>query len=355
MNSPLSFWHGFKGTLGRQGDVLKLGNIEFTRLNKVSKGVTSSYHLPKGKFDQHCLYAIIYQTIRENSAMYADLEPLALQWSEKKAVSGKNVIYAEHGWLPRSTYQLSSKGCNSRSHIKFSPETDYVRIVGGHQNMQRLKRNSRLCFRDACVTETQLVDQPFFLVALQTGTDFNLLYSGTEFAQYYRQDLATAKLGQAVIDHVESTPSRFRIVFTQHPADRDNYRFNVRPENRIVYACQGVRTLDLLRHVNCRGVIAVNSNILHEALLWDKPVLALGELLAAPSVESPYSGELDSFLAMGESRDGRSELCDQYLAMLFAYQWTLTDFQNPLVLREVLKNVDALVPWETRSEYSFSV
>jgi hypothetical protein len=208
-------------------------------------------------------------------------------------------------------------------------------------------------FGDPCAINGQFAEQPFFLVALQTktGNDLNDLYSGTPFDKYYQQDQATEALGQALIDHVESVPSSFRLIFTPHPADRNQNRYKVRSENRIAYAGQGGRTIDLLRHANCCGVIALNSNILHEALLWEKPALALGELLAAPSTESPFSGDLQSFLGNEGRKKSSVTLCDQYLAMLFVYQWTLTDLQNPLIVHEILRNVDALVPWDTRLEY----
>lgn len=335
--------------------VSALRKIEFIHLACRSTRLAPSYLLPKGEYYRHSLYSTIYYTLKDHAALFADVEPIVLQWREVRKNSGKKVIYAEHAWLPRSTYQLSSKGCNSRSHIKFENDKDYIGLIGGYKSLQKMKRNLRMTFDDARSVETQLVAKPFFLVALQTGNDMNLLHSGTSFAKYYKQDKSTEKLGQAVIDHLESVPSSCRLIFTQHPRDKDRSRFKVRSENRIVYAGQGVRTIDLLRHDNCRGVIAVNSNTLHEALLWDKPAFALGELLAYSASESPLSGELWDFLGKDSQGQSRSRLSEQYLAMLFAYQWTLADFKNPLVLREILRDVDALVPWETRLEYGFTV
>jgi hypothetical protein len=374
--------------------VPRLDKIEFSRLAKISKGQAASYRLKKGTFSRHCLYSTIYHTLKDHGELFANLEPVILQWGdyrlpqgkfwyslcssirrplkdsgssianleppvgkegEKKEVSEQKVIYAEHGWLPRSTYQLSSKGCNSRSHIKFAADKDYICMLGGYERLQRVKKNLRMGLGEPWAINRQFAEEPFFLVALQTktGNDLNLLYSGTPFARYYRQDNSTALLGQAVIDHVESVSSSCRLIFTLHPLDRNQNRYKVRPENRIAYAGQGVRTIDLLRHANCRGVIAINSNILHEALLWEKPALALGELLAAQHTESPFSGELQSFLGTEGRRKSRVTLEDQYVAMLLAYQWTLADLQNPLILREILKNVDALVPWNARLEYGF--
>jgi hypothetical protein len=374
--------------------VPSLDKIEFSRLAKISKGQAASYRLKKGKFSRHCLYSTIYHTLKDHSSLFMDLEPVVLQWgdyqlpqgkfwhslyssirrtmkdsgplianlerpvgkgAEKNEGSRQKVIYAEHGWLPRSTYQLSSKGCNSRSHIKFTADKDYISMLGGYERLQRVKKNLRMGFGEQWTINGQFAEEPFFLVALQTktGNDLDHLYSGTPFARHYRQDNSTALLGQAVIDHVESISSSCRLIFTLHPLDRNQNRYKVRPENRIAYAGQGVRTVDLLRHANCRGVIAINSNILHEALLWGKPALTLGELLAAPHTESPFSGELQSFLGTEGRRKNSATLEDQYLAMLLAYQWTLSDLQNPLILREILRNVDALVPWNARLGYGF--
>jgi hypothetical protein len=384
------------GKLLRRNVAPRLEKIEFSRLAKVSKGLWRSYGMPKGKFYRHCLYSTFYQTLRSHGALFADLEPVLLQWGDyqapkgkfhwsrlystfyqtlrnhgalsaypgpvipqwagRKEASGKKVIYAEHGWLPRTTYQLSSKGCNSRSHVKFEMDIDYIRMLGGYEMLQRLKKNLRMSVSGARAVSAQLVEQPFFLAALQTKTGNNLerLYSGTPFAGYYRQDRAAPRLGQAVIDHIELMSSPCRIIFTQHPVDRDRRLFKVRTENRIVYAGQGARTIDLLRHDNCCGVIAIDSNILHEALLWEKPALALGEMLAAQTTESPFSGDLQDFLDKGGQGKSGATHGDQYLAMLLAYQWTLADVQNPLILREILRNVDILVPWNIRQEYGVS-
>lgn len=339
-----------------QGNAVPLlDKIEFSRLSKISRGLISAYSMPKGRFYRHALYSTIFHTVKEHSALFADIEPVTLQWTEKKGdPSCGKVIFAEHGWLPRSNFQLSSQGCNSRSHLKFDSESDYIGALGGYEVVQRVKRSLCRGFCSPCACDFQFVERPFILVALQTGTDFNLLYSGTPFARFYMQEQATAKLGQAVIDYLESVPTRFPLVFTQHPSDMDRLPFTVNPENRIVYAGKGGRTIDLLRHENCRGVIAINSNVLHEALLWEKPVLALGDLLASPSAESPLSGDLQAFLNMEDGGKENGHLVDQYLAMLFAYQWTLSDFQNPRILREILSNVDVLVPWTVRSEYGYT-
>lgn len=385
----MSFLPVFRQALGerilRIKSVPRLEKIEFSRLSKVSKGLVPTYHLSKGAFFRHLLYSSIFHTLKHHAALFADLEPVILQWgdyrhprdrtrclglcpgtelraamapgvrtpAETKESSARKLIYAEHGWLPRSTYQLSSCGCNCRSHVMFSGDRDYIRLVGGYEELQRLKRNLAAGFGDVPVIHAHYVEQPFFLVALQpkTGNDLEFLKSGAHLAGSIQQGRFSTQLGQALIDHVESAPSSCRIIFTQHPGDQGQNRYRVRCGNTVVYAGQGARTIDLVRHANCRGVIAINSNILHEALLWERPVLALGTLQALPSVESPFSGELQDFLrAYGEKRTS-TDLSDQYLAMLFAYQWTLSDLQEPLILRQILRDVDGVVPCTVRREY----
>lgn len=368
------------------GAVSGVEYIEFSRLAKVSKGLMSSYRLTRGEYFRHSLYATLYHTLKHHARLFTGLEPVLLQWgdylpaggssgfgsgtprteagasrsgraagvpdpTEGKGGSGRKRVYAEHGWLPRSTYQLSSRGCNSRNHIRFSGDGDYVRLVGGYERLQRLKSNLRAGFGTPLAVGPQYGDRHFFLVALQpkSGNDLGFLQSRTVLGNC-RQELAGERLGQALIDHVESVAPSCRIIFTQHPGDHSRSRYRVRSGNTIVYAGQGPRTIDLVRHANCRGVIAINSNILHEALLWERPTLALGELQAAPSVESPFSGELQDFLGReGELKAG-GEAGDQYLAMLLAYQWTLADLQEPLIVREILGDVDALVPCVVRRE-----
>jgi hypothetical protein len=336
-------------------DFLKLKHIEFSRWTKISRGLTAAYELTSGKFCRYLLYATIHRTLRDHREYFSDVAPITLQWAEKKKSNQqKHMLFAEHGWLPRSSYQLSSKGCNSRSHVKFKPTQDYIGILGGKAILRKLKQNLRKCMGDEREVPHALTDAPFFVVALQTGTDLNLLNSGTRFANYYRQKRATEKFGQALIDHVESMERKHRVIFTQHPADKSNSRYMVHHHNRIVYAHQGVRTLDLLRHEQCQGVIAVNSNILHEAMLWQRPTCALGYLLASQKEASPFCSELEPFLIENTQTLRFNELVDQYLAMLIAYQWTLSDFQNPLILRRILVDSDSIIPWNIRKKYGYA-
>jgi hypothetical protein len=373
--------------------VPRLEKIEFSRLAKVSKGLTPTYHLARGAFFRHLLYSTIFHTLKQYGALFADLEPVILQWGDyrlpqdrccrhglfsvaKRTINGggalcanrepdslkpatgndfpgRRVIYAEHGWLPRSTYQLSSHGCNSRNHIKFSGDRDYIRLIGGYEHLERLKRNLRASFGDSRALGAHYGEQPFFLVALQpkTGNNLDFLTPGAPLARNCQQGRFSAELGQALIDHVESVPSSCRIIFTQHPGDLSQNHYRVCSGNMVVYAGQGPSTIDLVRHGNCRGVIAINSNILHEALLWERPTLALGALQAEPSAESPFSGDLQSFFRAEGVIKSSTELGDQYLAMLCAYQWTLSDLQEPLIVREILRDVDGLVPCVVRREY----
>lgn len=373
--------------------VPSLEKVEFSRLAKVSKGLAPTYHLAKGEFFRHLLYTSVFHTLKHHAALFADLEPVILQWgdyrvprersrrrgllpsstrtpaaggapwagrgagarnaADTEGIFAKKVIYAEHGWLPRSTYQLSSHGCNSRSHIKFTGDRDYIRLIGGYDGLKRLKRNLRAGFGDSRAIDAHYGEQPFFLVALQpkTGNDLDFLTPGAPLARKCQQGRFSAELGQTLIDHVESVPSSCRIIFTQHPGDLSQNHYRVCSGNMVVYAGQGPRTIDLVRHANCRGVIAINSNILHEALLWGRPTLALGALQAEPSMESPFSGDLQSFLRGAGAKKSSTELGDQYLAMLCAYQWTLSDLQEPLIVREILRDVDGLVPCVVRREY----
>ncbi|ABL00366.1 hypothetical protein [Pelobacter propionicus] len=390
----MRFFSAFLRALGdnipRIRGVPRLETIDFSRLPKVSKGLVPTYYLSRGAFFRHLLYSSIFHTVKHHSKLFEDTASVILQWgdyrlprdmsrrrglfsvaklsretvdvklesdalksSDGKEISGRKVIYAEHGWLPRSTYQLSSQGCNCRSHVTFESSKEYVRLVGGFEKLKRLKRNLVAGFGDVPVIHAHYVEQPFFLVAQQpkTGNDLVFLKSGASLGGSIQQGKFSTQLGQALIDYVESVPSSCRIIFAQHPGDFHRNRYRVNSCNTMIYAGHGPRTIDLVRHVNCRGVIAINSNILHEALLWQRPVLALGEMQAGPAVESPFSGKLQDFLRAGGKQSNCAELRDQYLAMLFAYQWTLSDLQEPLILREILRDVDGLVPCTVRREY----
>jgi hypothetical protein len=358
------------------------GKLFFPRISKVSKGLAKTYRMKRVKHYRHGLYANIYHTFKEHHLLFEDIAPVIIQWGDyqkyeqgtiwgrilgdKTSLQGSKVcddravvkkevpykiIYAEHGWLPRWSYQLSSKGCNSNSHIKFVGGKDYVAIIGGQEVLERLKSNLRISFGEPRTCNGQLTEKPFVLVPLQTKSgNFGVSSrSATPFAAYYKRHRTNDKLGQVLIDYLESISPSSRFIFTRHPLDREHY--NICSDSSILYSGKALRTIDLLRHFNCRGVIGINSNVLHEALLWNKPALPLGEMLANSSSDGPFYTDFGSFPETGQSDKGNQLFADQYMAMIFAYQWTLSDIQNPLILREIFQNVDALVPYEVRSKY----
>jgi hypothetical protein len=44
----------------------------------------------------------------------------------------------------------------------------------------------------------------------------------------------------------------------------------------------------------------------------------------------------------------------EYLAKLFCYQWFLSDFQNPLIVKEIISKSETIIPFQIRQKYSVS-
>ncbi len=319
--------------------------VEHIVIPKISQAKKNFINQPEGSNGHYIrskLLLTIYKTIATNKDFFKDLPRIVFCWAEKENFPYQgNKIYAEHGWLPRFHYQISSSGCNSRSHIKFDNNIDYIELFGGRRKFEKVITNLKQMYNDP---KADKISEPFYLVALQTGNDFNLLHSNTEFSCFYGLKHSNELVGQAVIEKIESQFKDIKLVFTQHPSDKyGNFRVG-NLKNTIFHNSDNIKSIDLLRQDNCKGVISINSNLLHESLLYSKPIVALGTLMWANN-NNPFNN------TFGEINTNPTT-CEQYLAMLLCYQWNISDFENPYILRELFLNTNSLIPVEIRNTYS---
>ncbi len=330
-------------TLKKSPFIESLDNIVIPQISQAKTHFLKQPEGNNGHYIRNRLLITVYKTIAMNKEVFRDLPKTVFCWTEKRKYpyEGKK-IFCEHGWLPRFFYQVSSLGCNSRSHIKFNIDNDYVSILGGEEKFYRIVENLKGLYGHT--VEDSMVD-PFYLVALQTGNDLNLLHSNSEYKCYYGKERANELVGQAVIDTLESRITKVRLVFTQHPSDSYGELKVSNSRNLIFHNRDNVKSIDLLKQKSCLGVISINSNILHEALLFSKPIYALGSLLwDGPSNPFQFDRNKEEILF-------DRMVHEQYLAMLLCYQWTINDFENPMILREILLKTDSILPVQVRDRY----
>jgi len=148
------------------------------------------------------------------------------------------------------------------------------------------------------------------------------------------------------------------VLFKQHPRDENDLEslLHFRDcRNRLISNDQKIDTNELLASGRCKLVVGVNSNTLHEALVWEIPVVALGTLLWD---ESRQDRPLDKDLSAAEGRLGRETALDatrlSYLFHVVANQWNLSDFQNPLMVDELIRARGHCVPGELRGRFGLA-
>jgi hypothetical protein len=313
-------------------------------------------------------YQVLYATMEDMGYLVNRCGPVeakvVFDWSEKNHSSADNKarIIIEHGWLPRSSYQLSAHGTNARSHVAKNfrltvPEAQQVHYVLNQVAVMRRIFESVISANGTNELR-QLIGEPFIFFPLQLATDFNLKFSNSPLAQYYSADpKANVALAQACVDIMEQADLALPIVYKQHPADKTVLGdvLKLRDQRSVLIENKhAISSLEVLGSGDCQLVVSINSNTLHEALMFSLPVIALGSLLWQERDDSrPFAGALHA----AKDLIGHDPLADAntqgYLYQLFANQWYLSDFQNPLMVKALIETQANCVPLELRRQFGF--
>jgi capsular polysaccharide export protein len=164
---------------------------------------------------------------------------------------------------------------------------------------------------------------PFLFVPLQVRSDTQIAVHG-----------GWIKSVPAFIDEVaraaQHLPAGWRVVFREHPSDRTG---NAEQLGRLVGPRVAVDnatdTFELVRR--SEGVVTVNSSVGMQALLFGKPVLALGRAsYALPGVAATAEGDEELAQAFATARDweldaGLTEAFLRFLAEAYYVPWPITD------------------------------
>ncbi|TDX59272.1 hypothetical protein [Orenia marismortui] len=301
-------------------------------------------------------YKIFIDTLLQNKDLFMNnIDRIDIIWSEKnlRHCKSEKKLIIEHGWLPRSSYQISSLGANFRSHISSQPFGKFTNLIGGKREVIR-KINKLIKSNTYSLKNINDIPNQFIVVPLQTGNDLNLLHSGTQFRKYYGKSNSTKKFGQALIDFIEHFNLPYPVIFTQHPADSFQGNYEVNHKNLFITNNSKLKTIDLIRLRNrCKGVISVNSNVIHEAICYNIPCCVMGRLLWHENTSSPFISDIENFIKNLNKKPLDSSYIIEYIAKLLSYQWYISDFQNPHIILEILKNNDNIVPIQIRRKYSY--
>ena len=321
--------------------------VTFKRFGRRSNwtAATSILGLKGGACAKTLFFSMFARTVRDNPDLFADIEPVSINWSERFVDENAKTFVVEHGWLPRSSYQVSPLGANARSHTQFDSSLDYIERIG-QQDLALCKARAKHFLRPRSLDIDDLTKKPFCLLPLQGGEDYNLKFSDSGFEHFYGQKGANDLLAQALIDRSYSEAQGVNIIVTEHPAKK--CRLSTAPSLpsgvTFIGAQKGIRSIDLVAHPNCQGLVSVNSNMVHEAMVLGKPVCTYGRLMY-PNDDKPMFSSIADMLKGDEKV---LSLADQYLALLFLSQWELADLMDPVILRAFLSMEKHDVPWMIR-------
>ena len=312
-------------------------------------------------------FQVLYRTlnmldysVNEYPNKHADI---IFDWSGKHIgyqTEGK-ILIMEHGWIPRWSYQISDLGTNSRGHYaryKYHPlkgeERGYV--INYLEKLLQIYKNDINWIKVEDIKKN--IKEPFILFPFQLATDFNLKYSKTQFAQFYSKNSEKNVLfAQACIDHIEETDISLPVIFKQHPMDPIFdliKKLKLRNmKNILLKKDKGVSTHELFATGLCKLVIGINSNTLHEAAVWNIPSISLGTLIWDNLTNpKPFSADIEEAERLIGTTVISNKIILAYMYHLIKNQWFLSDFQNPLIVREILRTEGRCESFATRKKYS---
>jgi hypothetical protein len=311
--------------------------------------------------DRRAPIELLYQMLTRLGCTVADYAPgecdRFVSWSAKHVSDDAwdKAIVLEMGWIPRWTYQASPTGSNAQGH--YARGYHYSPLTPGEESLTRdylarLRRVYAQAVNPVTVNRLrQRLGGPFFLFAFQLANDHNLRFSRTAFSTYYAPDPSrNSELAQACIDAIEAVRSPFPVVFKQHPFDpTTGFRGAMKCRGIVLDNEDDVSTHELYATGLCQGAISINSNSLHDAAVWDVPALCLGSLIWHEQTEQPpFPRSFDDLDDLPGRKPSVTPEALAYLFHLLKNQWTLTDFQNGLMVEALLESRGLCEPYALR-------
>lgn len=275
----------------------------------------------------------------------------------------KNKLIFEHGWLPRWQYQISAEGANTYSHIANSYSKNYIANMSDNEldNYITNLKKVGLCYskNKSCNHLGKDLPKEYILVTLQSP---NSIYMQDNSSRLFGSNVKKGLLGyvdlaQEVINYIEKFSLSIPIVFKQEPRDPNILEGKVvfsDKRNKILNNRSNLSLFDIFNSGRCKGFISFNSNSLNEALLWGIPSVSVDSFLWPRDMEDPPV--TSDILTLDEVNKGDidskniSDEVKHYLKYLIEHQWTLEDFNNPLIVEKIINTMGYCNPYQVRKE-----
>jgi glycosyltransferase involved in cell wall biosynthesis len=273
-------------------------------------------------------------TVRRGRPEAGPADGIAVTWNGRNLQWPGPVIYCEHGWLPRTSYQISTRGINADSHA--APFVWDGRPLAA-ETAERLDRTLTRLRKEALRACTgSAPDAAFLLVPLQMEYDTNIT----------RHAPPGLRRMQALVDVVSAADPPYPLVFKQHPADagRGGRQLALtlrRKQDRLWPHGRG-DVHALLGSGRCRGIVTINSNVAHDGLIHDVPAVVLGRNVWPQEGATPFLTALPrdwNTLEACRNDPGRRACRDAYAHHLIEAQWSLADARSLGRLADLLESL----------------
>ncbi|SHI84670.1 hypothetical protein SAMN02745181_1026 [Rubritalea squalenifaciens DSM 18772] len=298
----------------------------------------NDFHKPE-QYSRYIFFAAFIQMLGRHHKKFDDIQQdIEITWAGKSKSLAPVRIIGEHGWLPRSGYQICTQGSNSRRKKLFTLDEPKLPQFITIDDVKEARDLSSELY-DHCTPEifrSLGLPDHFYLVALQTGDDFNLKYSDTDFTQFYNQENSSQKVAQAIADYLDTNRASpdDTFIFCPHPRARD-ISLKLQRKDCISHSIDPRLSFrDLARTPNCMGVISINSNAIHESMLLEKNVFTLGSLLYTRE-NSPFGTSLKEFFERCKRKELPSRYYD-YLNFVIQEQCSVSELFDWRMWRRLL-------------------
>ena len=282
-----------------------------------------------------------------------------IYWSAKRTYKFPELydkkIILEHGWIPRHTYQISNMGSNSQGHYaknyQYTPLTEDERHYTLNYINNLLIQYKQSIRPEAVKLWKERIKKPFILFPFQSAGDFNLKYATTPFKKFFNRKYNKNKeFAQGCIDYMKKYNLPYQLVYKQHPSDNSELKNKLQNLDAILITKQnGVTTHELFATGLCKGVISINSNTIHEALVWNIPVICLDTLIWNDKTNPrPLSKDIKEIGERININPLENDVILAYLYYLIKNQWTLTDLKNPEMVKKLIESQGTVEPLSLR-------
>jgi glycosyltransferase involved in cell wall biosynthesis len=275
-----------------------------------------------------------YKVARDAAQATHDPRVISIVWNGRYHRPAGPTLYCEHGWLPRSSFQISPRGINAASHI--APfRWDGAALGPAEQgaleeHLAVIKSTTHAGYYEYMQADKSAASglpERFLLAPLQMEYDTNLV----NHAPVHLRRM------QGLIDYVSGLNAPWPVIFKQHPMDAQrgnaHLRLLLRRQQDLLWPQARGNVHQMLKSGRCRGVLTINSNVAHDSLLWDVPAVVLGRNIW------PAKGEVTPFLTAvprdwslleASVTQPQAVACRRaYMHFLMRNQWTLDDARDP--------------------------